>query len=273
VGCGSRTRHAFKAAVSDEHGLWRPSSRRLDPPARDHPGPAAPTPQSHCSRRPRLGSARWRGPHDDDRHCRWRHSDQRIQLLTGVSLLRLSPRGRRRRPENRMIAFAFLAPMLGTSTSATKQSRRSDRIGLGADDRIRPEGGASRAAAGRSLRHESDRRHPPGGVIAPDGEHSCAACRRRDRLPRLRSREPTSDHVAASGARQKPKRPSVGPSGAVPPNAQPLPLWSGSAREAGCPYRAISAARIGQAGGHGRELASRRIRGSRNDGLPRVLPR
>ena len=45
-------------------------------PARDRPGPAAPTPQAHCSRRPRLGSARWRGPHDDDRHCRWRHADR-----------------------------------------------------------------------------------------------------------------------------------------------------------------------------------------------------
>ena len=74
--CGSRTRHTFKAAVSRRNPeLWRPSSRRLDPPARDRPGPAAAAPQAHCSRRPRLGSARCGGPHDDDRHCRWRHYD------------------------------------------------------------------------------------------------------------------------------------------------------------------------------------------------------
>jgi hypothetical protein len=40
------------------------------------------------------------------------------------------------------------------------------------DASFRPGGGARSAAAGRSLHHESDRPDTPGGVIAPDGQHS-----------------------------------------------------------------------------------------------------
>ena len=44
-----------------------------------------------------------------------------------------------------------------------------------------PRGRATRVAAGRSLRHESDRPGTPGGVIAPDGERLCEPLSRRDR--------------------------------------------------------------------------------------------
>ena len=120
-------------------------------------------------------------------------------------------------------------------------------------------GRTTRVAAGRSLRHESDRPGTPGGVIASDGKHSREGAGRRDRLATIAIARASVDHVAASGARQKPERPSVGRSGAVPPNAQPLPLSSGSAREAGCPYRVKGVVAIG---GHER-LAGRRIQGGR----------
>jgi hypothetical protein len=76
-------------------------------------------------------------------------------------------------------------------------------------------------------------------MIAIDGRHSRDAAGARDRFATIAIARTSVDHVAASGARQKPERPSVGRSGAVQPNAQPLPLSSGSAREAGCPYRVI----------------------------------
>jgi hypothetical protein len=50
------------------------------------------------------------------------------------------------------------------------------------DARTRPRGGARRGAAGRSLRQKSDRPSTPGGVIAPDGERSCAPVDAGDRF-------------------------------------------------------------------------------------------
>jgi hypothetical protein len=93
----------------------------------------------------------------------------------------------------------------------------------------------------------SDRPAGLPSTTAFDVEHSCDATRARDRFATIAIARASVDHVAASGARQKPERPSVGRSGAVPPNAQPLPLSSGSAREAGCPYRLNAAAWAGAA--------------------------
>jgi hypothetical protein len=47
---------------------------------------------------------------------------------------------------------------------------------------LRPGGGPRRTVAGRSLRDEFDRPGTPGGVIALDGEQSCAGAGRRDRF-------------------------------------------------------------------------------------------
>ena len=137
--CGSRTHHTFKAAVSDENpsyggpaqdasipqraiarDLRRPRHKHTVPVARDLEVLAA---EDHTTTIDTV---------DGD------ITIMRIQLLTVVSLLLLSPRGTPRRPENRTIAFALLAPMPGTSTSATNR-RRTIGPGCGSpDDRYRP---------------------------------------------------------------------------------------------------------------------------------------
>ena len=128
--CGSRTRHTFKAAVSDENpsyggpaqdasipqraiarDLRRPRHKHTVPVARDLEVLAA---EDHTTTIDTV---------DGD------ITIMRIQLLTVVSLLLLSPRGTPRRPENRTIAFALLAPMPGTSTSATPRSCRTPALG------------------------------------------------------------------------------------------------------------------------------------------------
>jgi hypothetical protein len=71
------------------------------------------------------------------------------------------------------------------SCSPRKQASGLVRPSLFARSCLRPGGGARRTAAGRSLRHESDRPGTPGGVIAIDGTQSRGPRRARDRFARL----------------------------------------------------------------------------------------
>ena len=74
------------------------------------------------------------------------------------------------------------APSLARARFAGKRAPGSRPRRVARRSRYRPEGGARRAAAGRSLLDECDHRAADRGVIAPDGEHSCGLPGRRDRI-------------------------------------------------------------------------------------------
>ena len=85
-----------------------------------------------------------------------------------------------------------------------------------------------RAAAGRSLLDECDHRAADGGVIAIDGEHSCAACGRRDRIA-TKGGVAAHDSARLVSPRSKRARQWLGTSAFVL-----VPAWAGLSQRRHC---------------------------------------
>ena len=87
------------------------------------------------------------------------------------------------------------------------------------------------AAAGRSLRHESDHPGTPGGVIAPDGERPCDPLNRHDRnATRLRSLRLAPAGQLRTSRRNPAPRPSTGGSRQPRRPRAPCVFWIISTR-------------------------------------------
>ncbi len=147
-------------------------------------------------------------PHNDDGRKSRRNAGETPQLDTARSP------ARRREPWSgapvthkciRPVAVLRVRDRIGDETLAQNRAEP-----LCCDDRIRPGGGARRAAAGRSLRDESDHSGTPVGVIAIDGVHSCSLAGRRDR-------NATHAIVSASGSGRSRSRGSTGALSRLPP--------------------------------------------------------
>ena len=184
--CGSRRPRSPQADLqSSEHKLEKghkgDRSTRTMSSAAQQPGAsnrrfgagetAARTNQSECPNRLRRDT-----PYCGD--CRSPHLPTLAESARPSKRLALCSAGRRRRDfRDQRIGGVRIRQRLRRQPRIAadecfpgRHSFRSRSRRVAAGLRYRPGGGARRAAAGRSLRHESDRPGTPGGVIAPDGD-------------------------------------------------------------------------------------------------------